>query len=289
MRDGKRAKSLFAAQFPSVPLPFHALYHPCGYPLIVKSNHPQVIEAAYGAWANTEQRFEERPLELSITVSDQWTRRCPPNRVWHVQQNLLLTLANPNNFAICDLTAGFASAYVTRSSVAAIEYVRCEFVEKLAHILLESLYVVALPASCIAKGGRSVLIFEKPAGRQRSLANAAVERGWTLISDRTTYCARRKPERVVFGEFPPTRFEILDHVVFVKSGRRRRESALLSPALRNEASAWLTAAVSSHGLPFQQERLETVNRLLGAHIYELIHSDLEAAIDVLEQIVHRLE
>lgn len=144
-----------------------------------------------------------------------------------------------------------------------------------------------LRANCIAKNGQGVLIFESATSCNRLLSNAAAQRGWTLITDGISYCLRRHAERVLMGASSSVRRSDVDFVIFVGSGRMRNGCAQLAPISRSDARERLRAEISPLSLLLEQEKIETIDRLLGARTYKLTYSDLDAAVDLLEQIVHR--
>jgi hypothetical protein len=326
MHGANRTKSLRHAVRRSVPLPFDRMYYPYGFPVVVKSNHQAVMQAAGQSWAAVQQSFQETPIELLISVSEYTNRRCPSAPVWHIQHNLLIMLANSKNFAMCDLSEGFGSAWLTKAAVANSGYLRHHFVEGMAYALLESLHLLTLRAACVAKNGRGVLLFEESGAGKLSLAHACAGRGWMPVSDEVTCFARRQTERIMIGnpallhlrpdagtqpsghqrrararegnpmqelltESLPdphlTQTSTVDYIVFVKHENARTGSAHLQPVSRDEARRRLHADVWSLELPIYEERLATVERLLQAYVCEMSYSDLDAAIDLLEQLLRR--
>ncbi len=307
---GGRTKSLRAASLASIPLPFDRMFYPYGFPVLVKSNHLAVLKAADQSWAAVQQSFQETPIELRISVSKHTNKRCPPAPVLHVQHNLLIMMANSKNFATCDLSGGFGSAWLTKTAANNSGYLRYHFVEAMAYMLLESLHLLTIGAACVAKHGQGVLLVEEPRTGKPSLASACAAHGWTAVSDEASCLVRRQAERVVIGN-PPlpdprpdagTSFSehqksvpdqriaqttTADYIFFAKRANAQTGSALLLPVSRDEARHRLLSDICSFELATHEEQLATVERLLQAQLGELLYSDLDAAIDLLEHLVGR--
>ena len=307
---GGRTKSLRDASRASIPLPFDRMFYPYGFPVLVKSNHLAIMKAADQSWASVQQSFQETPIELRISVSKHTNRRCPPAPILHMQHNLLIMMANSKNFATCDLSGGFGSAWLTKTAVNDSRYLRYHFVEPMAYTLLESLHLLTIGAACVAKDGQGVLLIEEPSTGKPSLASACARRGWTSISDEASCLLRRQAKRVVIGNPPPlcpppaagtsfsehqkclshqriARTSTVDYVVFAKRANVQTGSAHLLPVSRDEARRRLFSDICSFELAIHEEQVTTVERLLQAYVGEMCYSDLDAAIDLLEHLLHR--
>jgi hypothetical protein len=307
---GDRTKSLRDASLASIPLPFDRMFYPYGFPVQIKSNHPAVMKVAGQSWAAVQQSFQETPIELRISVSKHTNRRCPPAPVLHVQHHLLIMMANSKNFATCDLSGGFGSAWLTKTAANNSGYLRYHFVEAMAYTLLESLHLVTVRAACVAKSGQGVLLMEEPRPGKLSLASACARRGWTSISGEASCLVRRQTERVVIGN-PPlpdprsdagtpfaeqqralpdqriAQISTVDYLVFAKRANVQTGSAHLLPVPRQEARRRLFSDICSFESPVHEEQSTTVERLLQAYVGEMSYSDVDAAIDLLEHLLRR--
>jgi hypothetical protein len=79
----------------------------------------------------------------------------------------------------------------------------------------------------------------------------------------------------------------IDHIVFLKRDGQFNGSARLLPASRETALRRLLPNVWATELPFHQQRSAAVKRLLEAQVCEMFYCNLDAAVDLLEQVVHR--
>lgn len=209
----------------SVPLPYRQEFYPYGFPTLIASNSPAVLEAAQESWAEFRKRFNERPLEIRVLVAESATRQCPPPPVVRAQRNLLVWVADAENFSCCDLTKGFGFAWVTESVAAQAEYLRYHFLEAMAYSLLDTLHVVAVHAACVALDGHGVLLAGESGAGKSSLAYACARRGWTYISDDASSLVRRGEGRTVLGDpglfrFRGTAGELFPEFRGMKESRR---------------------------------------------------------------------
>ncbi|MBV8832049.1 MAG: hypothetical protein JO217_04540 [Acidobacteriaceae bacterium] len=287
----------------SLPLPLCEIYYPYGFPVVIKSNHPGVLEAARQSWNSAQQQFQEPPLELRVSVSEYKTGYCPSAPVWQLQKNLLIMIANSKNFSTCDLGRGFGSAWLTTTAAANLEYLRHYFVESMAYALLESCHVVTIRAACLAKYQSGVLLFEPLGPRKGVLAQCLADRGWTMFSECATCFPLRHGARMAIGNRPPSptypekenvadeypsrlaHTTLVDYIVYVNKDKVRGDSAHLTPISREEVRQRLLEEVPSEQWPFQSERLAAVERLLEAHLYQMSYSDADGAVDLLEGLL----
>lgn len=308
----------------SMSFPFHHVLYPQGFPLLVKSNDPGVIRAAELSWAGCSQRFRETPIELRFLVSDSPTRRKPPNPLFRAQSNLLTIVADAHNFASCDLVDGFGFACLTKAAVLNRDYLRQQFLEAMAYILLDTSHVVALHAACVRKDGHGVLLAGDSGAGKSSLAYACARRGWTYVSDDGSLLVLRKPGRTIIGNPQAFRFrpsvthlfpeihattksrngkptmEIrtehlanvvtadesdIDHIIFLR--RAEVDGAHLAPVSREDALRRLIQNPWPAELLIQEERVAAIERLLDARCHELTYKHLHPAIDLLEVMIHR--
>ncbi|MBV8552224.1 MAG: aldolase [Acidobacteriaceae bacterium] len=308
-----------------VALTSHHVLFPYGFPVQIKSNDPSVIRAAELSWGASRQRFRERPIEMRFVVSDSPTRRKPRFPIFRAQANLLTVVADRQNFACCDLSAGFGFACLTKAAVVHMDYLRYHFLEAMAYTLLDTQHVVAIHAACAQFAGHGVLLVGESGAGKSSFAYACAKRGWTYISDDASSLVRRKEGRTVLGNpfvfrFRPTisslfpelnghiklrngkptleiRTEVLrhiklaeecavDYIVFLDRLSSAPEPVRLSPVLRQDAFRRLVKNHFPTELAIQEERVAAIERLSDAHAYELTYREFEPAIDLLESVIH---
>ena len=308
----------------SVPLPFHHVLFPYGFPLQVKANDQSVLRLAEQSWGGFPERYRDTPIELRVVISDVTSRRRAPVPMFRAQANLLTIVADSHNHAACDLATGVGFACLTRGTVAHRTFARYHFLDAMVYSMLDTQHLLAIHAACVAKDGHGVLLVGASGAGKSSLAYACMRRGWTYISDDASSLLRRRTGRVVVGNpqtirFRPTASELfpelrgeaklrngkptveiktesfphnktatectVSHVVFLNRQACDGEAPALSPVSRDESFRRLfQEKVWPPELPIHQERLQAVERLLTAELLELTYKSLDPAVDLLERV-----
>ncbi len=189
-----------------VPLDHSGKFHPYGFPAVVRSNSQLVLHAAHQSWGDLDRRFAVPAIEIRCLVSAAGAQRLPPPPTVRAQRDVLVAVADASNFWICDMSRGFASAWVTESAVAEMDYFRYHVLEAMAYSLMESLHTIALHAACVALGEHGVLLAGESGAGKSSLAYACARRGWTYITDDASCLLRAGTGRVVLGDSRRFRF-----------------------------------------------------------------------------------
>jgi HPr Serine kinase C-terminal domain len=310
-----------------VPLPFHHVLFPYGFPVQIKSNEPTVLRLAEQSWGTFQQRFRDTPIEVRFLVSEHLVRRRPLAPAFRAQANLLTMVADAHNFACCDLAAGFGFASLTKGTVMNRAYVRYHFLEAIVYTLLDARHLVAVHAACVIKDGHGVLLVGDSGAGKSSLAYACMRRGWTYVSDDASSLLRRRTGRVVVGNpqtfrfrptasilFPELQGQIkvrngkptveirtedlrhskianectVDYVIFLNRLEQDVPTPSLVPIPRDESLRRLCQEnVWPIELSLHQERLDAIERLLDAQLFQLTYKAFDPAIDVLEKLVPR--
>lgn len=187
-------------------LPLRGAYYPLGFALEIATNSSEVLAAAEESWGGFHQEFSELPLRLEIGVMADGSRDCPPPPGCRSRGNLLTIVADAGNFCVCDLSRGFAFAWLTQSAAADRAYLRYYFLEAAVSTLLEALYLTPLHAACVQNGGRGVLLCGESGAGKSSLAFACARNGWTFLSDDSSAIVRKRRGRVVVGNPCQMRF-----------------------------------------------------------------------------------
>jgi hypothetical protein len=308
-----------------LPLPFHHVLFPYGFAVQIKSNEPAVLRLAEQSWGSYQQRFRETPIEIRFLVSEYLVRRRPLAPAFRAQANLLTMVADAHNFACCDLAAGFGFACLSKGTVLNRAYVRYHFLEAMVYTLLNTRHLVAVHAACVIKNGHGVLLVGDSGAGKSSLAYACMRRGWTYVSDDASSLLRRRTGRVVVGNpqtfrFRPTAFSlfpelqgqtkvrngkptveirtenlrhskianecIVDYVIFLNRLEDDVITPTLTPAPRDESLRRLCQEnVWPTELSLHQERLEAIERLLDAQLFQLTYKAFDPAVDVLEELI----
>jgi len=187
-------------------LPLRGTYYPLGFALEIATNSGEVLVAAEESWGGFQKKFSELPLRLEIGVMADGSRDCPPPPVCRSRGNLLTIIADAGNFSVCDLSRGFAFAWLTQSAAADRAYLRYYFLEAAVSTLLEALYLTPLHAACVQSEGRGVLLCGESGAGKSSLAFACARSGWNFLSDDSSAVVRRRQGRVVVGNPRQMRF-----------------------------------------------------------------------------------
>jgi hypothetical protein len=306
------------------PLPFHHVLFPYGFPVHVKSNDNSILRAAKVCWGAYHRIFREQPLELRFFVSESTSGRQPPPPVFRAQANLLAIIADASNFGCCDLATGFGFASLTTAATNHKDYLSYYFLESMAYSLLDTRHLAAVHAACIGRRGHGILIAGESGAGKSSLAYASACRGWTYVSDDASSLVLRRQGRTVVGNprtfrFRPTATSLfpelkgrlqarngkptievetrtlphikiayeytVDHIVFLNRRTHEINVPRLAPVSGKGCLNRLFQNPWPAELPINQQREAAIERLLDAPAYELIYSDLNSAVDLLDGLV----
>jgi predicted ATPase len=309
-----------------VSFPFHHVLFPYGFPVQIKANNPGVIRAAELSWAGFRQRFRETPIEVRFLVSEFPSRRKPASPIFRAQANLLTIVADQHNFGCCDLAAGFGFACITKAAVFNADYLRYNYLEAMVYTLLDTRHLVAMHAACVSLHGCGFLLIGDSGAGKSSFAYACARRGWTYVSDDASCIVRRRSGRSVLGNpqtfrfrpaasnlFPELQGQIklrnnkptlevrterlenihtaneaaVNYLVFLNRSEAAAEAPHLAAVSREAALKRLLQQTWPTELAIHEERLQAIERLLEAEMYELNYGRFDPAIDLLEDLVRR--
>lgn len=317
--ETSRADALLAA----VALPRSGLFFPLGYSLRIEANSQEVIAAAYQAWGAFPQRSKERPIRISVTVSDSRTA-LPEPPVFHPRDHLMAIVSDAENFLMCEYRSGFAFGCVTPATVADHGFFRYHFLEAAAMSLIAQLYLASVHGALVQLDGRGVLLCGDSHAGKSTLAYACARAGWTFISDDATSLIRDSEDRYAIGNphslrlredakllFPELDVFLagvrpngkigievvtdtlpgistadgssIDHVVFLN----RQAGALKLVRFDSaEALCWFEQFSMAYGSKdVQDSQNRAYRRLLRANTWELRYHDLDNAVERLERLV----
>lgn len=180
-------------------LPLKGVFHPLGFPAEIATNSADVLAAAEENWKSFEKVFAVPAVQLRIAMLKDHASQCLPPPTCRGQRNLVMFVASSHDFAVCDLTTGFASCWLSASTVANGAYLRYHFLDAMALLLIEALYLTPVHAACVAFHGRGLLLCGDSGAGKSSLAFACARRGWTFVSDDANFLVRGGERRVVVG------------------------------------------------------------------------------------------
>lgn len=307
-----------------VDLPLRGVYHPRGFTVEITTNSPEVLAGARESWGQFQRVFPEAPLQLRVGVMGTGGGICPPVPTCRAWRNLLITVADAENFAVCDLRRGVGFSWLTQAAAENRPYLRYRFLEASVLSLLGHMYLVPLHAACVRLKDRGVLLCGDSGAGKSSLAYACARRGWTFVADDASALVRSRNDLTVVGNPYQIRFREVGVELFPELNQQRitpratGELAIeLATATVPEISTALTSSVDyvvflnrldadPHCLvPFSKQtalsRFEQVicfgekevreaqaaslRKLLTTQVLELRYRDLDWAVNRLEALV----
>ena len=305
-------------------LPLRSLHYHLGFPVELATNSSDVLAAAEESWGNSRRVFSEPPVQIRIGVLNSGSSACLPPLLVRSQRNLLINIADRENFVVSDMRRGFAFGWLTEATVRDRAYLRYHFLEGVAWTLLEPLYLTSIHGACVSLEGRGVLLCGDSGAGKSSLAYACARRGWTFLSDDSSCLVRKRPGRVVIGNPNSMRFresaaelfpELKNQPVtrrlsgemaielptasvpsikissecpvdyIVFLNRKEPDPSGLSPFPKERASEWLEQVVCYGDEDVRILQKASLQNLLAAEVFELRYSDLNTAINHLETLV----
>lgn len=184
---------------PLPPLSLEETFYPLGFPVHISTNSDAILKCARREWGAWVPAFDEPPVNLRFEVSGA-SGATPPPAQFRGHRHLFAFAADSENFAIGDARAGIGTAWITTAALDEIEYFHYHFLDAMVHLVLESLYLTPIHATCVAREGRGVLLCGDSEAGKSTLAYACARRGWTYISDDASYLVRRQPsDRLIIG------------------------------------------------------------------------------------------
>ena len=306
-----------------VSMKFHATYFPIGFPVTIATNSPAVLDAAQQSWGRFTQQFETDPIRLQIGVTEGDSHICPPTTTCRVRDHLSVNVADGENFAVCDYSQGSALIWVTRAALEHTDYFRYFFLESSAMCCISGRYVTGIHAGGVSLDDHAVLLCGDSGAGKSTLSYACARAGWTYTSDDGCFLVNDREDRLVTGnchqfrfrptaeslfpelhglptmqragvgkpsiEFPTALSESLNtsstarvkHVVFLKRNVPKQALAEFPVPV---ARLYMQQMVEC--TPYRSAiKMQYIDHLLAAGVYELQYNDLDWAIDRLARLV----
>jgi len=85
------------------PMHLHQTFYPLGFPVQIETNSEEVLSCAAASWQGFVKLFDTEPIRLRVGVRSGRYGECPPAPDCRVQQHIVSTIADVENFAITDL------------------------------------------------------------------------------------------------------------------------------------------------------------------------------------------
>ena len=307
-----------------VKLPFRSLFYPLGFPVEIATNCADVLAAANENWQSFQKQFVVSPVQLRIAVSQVRASECPSPPTCRGQRNLVMFVASAHDFAVCDLTAGFASCWLSESTVENSAYLRYHFLDAMALLLIEALYLTPIHAACVSLNGRGLLLCGDSGAGKSSLSYACACRGWTFVSDDASFLVRAgkgnvavgNPQHLHFRESATDLFaELKSHELTARINgeiaiqlttaklprmntalqsqidfliflnRKPSGPPVLRPFSKARASAILEQVICYGEQHIRDAQKSALRDLLGGDVLELQYSELDTAVSCLTELL----
>ncbi len=189
-----------------VRMPLRETFYPLGFPLEIETNSEEVLTCGAASWHSFVKLFDTKPIRVRIGVRKSGSSECPPTPVCRVQEHLASNIADAENFAVSDLSQGFAYMWLSDAAVAHRNYLRYFFLESTALSLLATSHATAIHAGCVELAGSGILLCGDSGAGKSSLSYACARAGWTYISDDASFLVNHRTDHLVVGNCNIARF-----------------------------------------------------------------------------------
>lgn len=314
-------KTIFDPLLYATSLPLSRTLFPLGFPATISTNCRHIVAAAetlagQGGSPRGNRKPLPRAVELRLAVTESAAGAAPPPAALPRGQGHLLSFVHDaQNFAVCDLRAGFAFGWLTQAVAHDLPRVRYHFVEPIVMLMLQSWYFSVVHAACVSLDGRGVLLCGDSEAGKSTLAYGCAKRGWTYVCDDASHLLRDAEHRTIAGmchqiRFRPSAAELfpelaaftpferpngkpaleldakalniatspeahIDCLVFLKRDPHAREK--MARFDKSEALERFEAVHCVGEESLRREQRDALRRLLTAPVYEMTYQDLDDA------------
>jgi hypothetical protein len=306
-----------------VPMPLEAVYYPLGFSVSLATNSKDVLAAAEESWGDFKQTFATPPLQIRIGVSEGKSTAIAPASTFRAQRNLVVNIADNENFCISDIAQGFSFAWLTKATVSQRSRFRYNFLEAAALCHIANRFTAPVHAACVELAGSGVMLCGDSGAGKSSLSFACARSGWTYITDDACFLLNGRNDRKVVGNchlirLRPSAADLFPEVegkdlTSRPTGKPSIELLTASiPGIAKAVASPVDYVVFlnrndpnvSNLTPFSKEiarrsmqqplygmdemrkvQEASIERLLTAEVLELCYSDLDWAVDRLERLV----
>ncbi len=182
-----------------IKLPLQATYYPLGFSLEVATDSVEVLAAMRESWSGWCPRFATPPMKVRVAVTPGKSHELPPAPKCVAQGNLMINIADQENFSVTDMACGFSFIRLTESAVLNRGYLRYFFLESSALCQIASRFSTAIHAACVELNGRGVLLCGDSGAGKSTLAYACTKAGWTYVTDDASFLIHERGDKTVVG------------------------------------------------------------------------------------------
>lgn len=180
-------------------LPLQRTFRPFGFPFIVRSNSPEILQMLEEMWGVFEDCFDTEPIYGEVFVVEGESNECPPAPSYRMTLPIVSAVADKDNYCYVDLLRNKTWMTVSRSAVRNKLYLRFFFLDFMASSHIAARYTTPVHAACVALDGRGVLLCGDSGAGKSTLSYACARAGWTYISDDASYLLNHRDDRTVTG------------------------------------------------------------------------------------------
>ena len=310
-----------------LPVMRHAVWYPLGCRVEITSNSADIFHAADSVWGDYPKLTKPVSGRITATVSSGHEELTANRPLPRGQENLISIVDSAANFAVADLSRGFANICLSLNAAKDRPYLLDAFLEPLTYLILGARHFAMVHASCVDLHGRSVLLCGDSGAGKTCLAYMCARSGWTFLSGDATQIVRRSATREVVGRPCSIRFRPNARQLFPElngfsvstranggkadmdcptkalgiatalTGRASHlvflnramdvEKATFEPFGRKEAQAWLEQAAFYGDDQVRIEQRETLSSLIDLPVLRLTYSNLWEAERALRRLVEQ--
>jgi hypothetical protein len=305
-------------------LPLRAMFYPFGFPTEVRTNSAEILEQFEEIWGVFRQRFETEAIEVDVHVVSGDATECPPAPTYRITQPFLVTVADSNNYSICDFSRNRTRMTVSRAALSHKSYLRFFFLDSTAGCHIATRFATPIHAACVVREGRGVLLCGDSGAGKSTLSYALARAGWGYVTDDCSFLLSCGKRRMVTGNCNQIRFrptagelfpEIADCEITPRASGKPSIELPTAPMLnitrvesvQVDFIVFLNRIRGQHGMvPYPKDvaryfmrqvlfgtpeslalQYAAIDRLLTADVFELCYSDLERAADQLHTLVRQ--
>ncbi len=189
---------------PEVPL--EGMFYPYGFPMVLRTNLPEVFELACEQWGKFEKLQDTEPIRVNMHVTEGGSKECPPLPTHRFLWPLRLTVADADNYMIYEMEQNRTHVLVTSGAMRHQLYIGSLFLGAAPGPHIATRHTTPLHAACVALDGRGVLLFGDSGAGKSTLSYACARAGWTYVTDDGSYLLNCGRDRTVIGDCHRVRF-----------------------------------------------------------------------------------